>query len=90
MRLRRLNNHWKEDRLFQETRKIVGALMQVITYYEFLPTLLGPFYHVLVPQYTGYDAGVNPGISNEFAAAAYRLHGLIQVIYICYFTWLMS
>ena len=50
-------------------RKLVGALMQAITYNEFLPLLLGP--DALGP-YEGYDAGVDPGIAHEFSTAAFR------------------
>jgi hypothetical protein len=42
--------------------------MQEITYKEFLPHLLGS----KTPGYAPYDASVNPNISVEFAAAAYR------------------
>uniref|UniRef100_A0A9J2Q581 peroxidase n=1 Tax=Ascaris lumbricoides TaxID=6252 RepID=A0A9J2Q581_ASCLU len=79
--LRHINRHWSENRLFQETRKIVGAMMQVVTYKEFLPALLGSLHDTLIPGYIRYNPTINPGVSNEFAGAAYRLHGLIQEIY---------
>ncbi len=58
-----------DEEIYQRVRKIIGAQMQVITYTEFLPLLLGPD---AIPPYAGYDPGVNPGISNEFSTAAYR------------------
>jgi len=67
-RLAGLHPNWDDERLYQEARKIVGAEMQVITYNEFLPSLLGRS----LPAYSGYRAGVNPGLSNVFATAAYR------------------
>lgn len=78
--LRNLNPQWNPEHLYQETRKIIGAYMHVIIYKEFAPTLLGKKVS-LITEYTGYKSAVNPGISNEFSAAAYRLHGLIQEIY---------
>ncbi|XGW08010.1 hypothetical protein V3C99_010827 [Haemonchus contortus] len=79
--LQNMNLLWNQDRVFQETRKIVGSIIQVITYQEFLPALIGPFHPRLVPPYVKYNPIVNPGILNEFAGAAYRLHGMIQESY---------
>ncbi len=61
-----LNGH----EIFELARKIVGAQMQVITYQEFLPLLLGR--GALAP-YRGYDAEVDPSIANEFSTAAFRV-----------------
>jgi peroxidase len=64
------------EEIYQRARKIVGAQMQVITFKEFLPLLLGP---TAISQYTGYDDQVNPAIGNEFSAAAYRFgHSMLS------------
>jgi len=74
--LRRLNPHWDGERIYEETRKIVGALVQQITYEEWLPIAIG---RDALRSYGGYNKSVNAGISNAFATAAFRLgHSLIN------------
>ena len=57
------------EEIYQEARRVVGALMQVITYQEFLPALLGPN---ALSTYIGYQTGTSPAIANEFSTAIYR------------------
>ncbi|MDJ0798870.1 MAG: peroxidase family protein [Calothrix sp. MO_167.B12] len=60
---------WNDEKIYQETRKYVAAQMQVITYKEFLPILLGSG---ALPNYSGYNQDIDPSISNEFSTAAFR------------------
>jgi len=64
------NRRWTDEQVFQKARSIVVAELQAITYNEFLPALLGPN---AIKNYRGYDPNVNPGITNEFSTAAYRV-----------------
>lgn len=57
------------EEIYQRARRLVGAQMQVITYDEFLPALLGD--RALRP-YRGYRPRIRVGIANEFSTAAYR------------------
>ncbi|MCA9128551.1 MAG: peroxidase [Planctomycetales bacterium] len=59
-----------DEAIYQKARQIVGALLQSITYNEFLPALLGPNG---VASYLGYDSLVNPSVANIFSAAIYRI-----------------
>ena len=78
--LAEINPCWDDERLYQEGRKIVGALMQVITYTEFLPLLLGDTgFKTFVGYYPGYSSDVNASVPNAFATAAFRFgHTLIN------------
>src|SRR5205085_12377004 len=64
-------NHptWTDEQLYQEARRLVIAELQIITYTQWLPALLGPN---ALPGYTGYKPNVNPSISNEFSTALFR------------------
>jgi len=80
-----LNPHWNDETIFQETKHIVAAIMQHITFHEFLPLVLGKsglHEHSLTPYakgyYDGYDKLVNPSASAAFTTAAFRFgHSLL-------------
>ena len=75
-KLKQLNPCWDGETIFQETRKIVGAIIQKIVYQDYLPIILG---EGTLPPYNGHRQNVNPTISNSFAAAAYRFgHSTIR------------
>lgn len=72
------NPGWTDEQIYQRARKIVGALMQKITYDEFLPALLGAG---AIAPYAGYDANVDASIATEFSTAAYRVgHTMLSPI----------
>ena len=65
---------WTDEQLYQQGRRLVSGMIQRIVFEEWLPSL-----GVLLEPYTGYDPSVNPGISNEFSAAGFRLgHTMIN------------
>lgn len=77
-KLAQINKHWRDERLFEETRRIVVAELQHITYNELLPSIIGEdvmqrFNLTILSQgyFQGYDPQLNAGISNEVAAAVF-------------------
>ena len=69
------NPTWTDDQIFQAARRYVIALLQHITYDEYLPALLGS----PLPGYTGYKAGVNPTIATEFSTVGFRVgHSMVN------------
>ena len=68
----------KDDFIFEETRKLVAATFQSITYREYLPLVVGP---QLMREYglltepgkrSTYDSKLDPTHWYEFATFAYR------------------
>ncbi|XP_064604306.1 peroxidasin-like isoform X2 [Liolophura sinensis] len=79
--LKEINSHWDNNVLYHETKKIIGAMMQHITYSHWLPEVLGPIGMEKLGPYEGYNPSVDPTITNEFATAAFRFgHSLIQPV----------
>nr|XP_045598565.1 peroxidase-like [Procambarus clarkii] len=84
--LARLNPHWSDETIYQETRRIVVAIYQHIIYNEWLPLVLGKDYMAengILPRREGfsrdYDVNINAAIWNEFATVAYRFgHSIVQ------------
>ena len=74
--IKQKNHKLSDEEIYQQARRIVAAQMQVITYSEFLPVLLG---ENALSEYKGYNPDVDARISNEFSTAAYRLgHSLLS------------
>lgn len=74
-RISQSNPRLSDEAVYQQARAIVIAEIQAITFREWLPAVLG---RGAVDQYHGYKPNVNPGISNEFATAAFRFgHSLL-------------
>ncbi|CAB3377984.1 Hypothetical predicted protein [Cloeon dipterum] len=80
-----MHPEYSDDGVYQETRRIVIAQLQHIAYNEFLPVVLGRRFmetYGLLPLASGHSFDFNPNydasVTNEFAAAAYRLHTLVR------------
>ncbi|VVC28478.1 Haem peroxidase,Haem peroxidase, animal type [Cinara cedri] len=69
--LSRLNQHWCDETLYQEARRFVIAVIQYITYTQYLPILLGTEFNVINNQPI-YNDRVDPSTSLEFASGAFR------------------
>lgn len=64
------------DAIYERARRLVIAKIQIITFDEWLPALVGPN---AIPAYSGYDDTVNPTVFNEFSVAAFRLgHSMLN------------
>ncbi len=69
-----------DEAIYQRARTVVGALLQKITYYEWLPALIG---YGTLPDYEGYNPDVDPQSANEFSSAAFRIgHTMLPPFYL--------
>ncbi|MEO0550023.1 MAG: peroxidase family protein [Pseudomonadota bacterium] len=65
-----------DEEVFEVTRRLLIGKLQYITYNDWLPALIG---NGAIPDYTGYDASINPTIFNEFSVGAFRLgHSMLN------------
>ncbi len=63
-----------DEQLYQRARKMVGGMIQAITYNEWLPSM-----GVAMDDYTGYRKDVNANVTNVFSGAAFRFgHTLLS------------
>ena len=78
--VKKIKASWSDERIFQETRRIVVAELQNIIYNEYLPIVLGDN-TVTHTTNTEYDDNVDASITNVFATAAYRFgHSLVTAV----------
>ncbi len=62
--------HLSGDNLYELARAMVIAIVQRITFEEYLPHLLGPG---AIPPYAGYDPSIDAQIATEFSTALFRV-----------------
>lgn len=92
-KLAELNQHWEDERIYQETRHIMAAGVQHVMISEYVPLLIGrkmtELYNLTAQPHDihagkhsywhGYDPTVTTSVSNSFAAAAFRQgHTFVQ------------
>ncbi|GBB83499.1 hypothetical protein RclHR1_10200006 [Rhizophagus clarus] len=71
-------NQWSDEDYFQEARRWVIAIIQRITYLEYLSVVLG----TPLPTYNGYNASLNPSIDSFFATVTSRYgHSELSDVY---------
>ncbi|GLG92752.1 Peroxidase [Gryllus bimaculatus] len=88
--LARVNPQWDDERLFQETRRVIIAVFQHITYSRLVPIYVGAVtanrFNLVPNEFCRYDQnGYQPTVDattfNEFATASNRVfHGIAQSI----------
>ncbi|KAG8035072.1 hypothetical protein G9C98_001562 [Cotesia typhae] len=85
--LAKINPHWSDETIYQEARRIAIGEYQQISYYEWLPPMIGLenalkykiIYDIPDDQYVNdYNPNIDPTVLNEHSNGAYRVfHSLI-------------
>jgi hypothetical protein len=57
-----MHPEWSDNQTFEEARRWIIAEIEAITFYEFLPALLGQ----VLPRYDGYKLNTNPSATSFF------------------------
>ncbi|XP_053223101.1 eosinophil peroxidase-like [Podarcis raffonei] len=78
--LKMLNPHMDSDTIYNIARKINGAVIQKITYSEYLPALLGDAFPRFVGRSTGYNDSVDPRIASSFTNAFRFGHASVRPV----------
>lgn len=86
--LQKINPHWDDETLFQETRHLVTAQVQHIVINEWLPMVIGPDAirkYGLEPAkdgyYHGYDPKVRTNKQNNSGAYAWRIRFYVYLVF---------
>ena len=77
-RIKALHPEWSDEQIFQAAKMVQTAEYQRVVFTEFAEAMSGP---IPGPShgFSGYNPNVNPGISEEFAGAMYRVgHSMIN------------
>ncbi|MEM1037361.1 MAG: peroxidase family protein [Pseudomonadota bacterium] len=69
------NPSLSDDEVYERARRLTVAKLQIITYEEFLPALLGSG---AIPAWTAYDDTIDATVSNIFSTAAIRVSYSMQ------------
>ncbi|XP_050540462.1 peroxidase-like [Daktulosphaira vitifoliae] len=79
----KLNSHWSDEIVYQEARKVIGAIIQIITYKDFIPSILGKQFSEqmglsIYKNKTVYNEKLMSSTGLEFGVGAFRsLHAII-------------